>query len=337
MSDIKELFDMVTKQTEPDLGSWKEQEDRQRRRSRNRKVGAFAMVAGIVALAGIALVTMQGDDTGGTPPANSTDASAPDVTPTTAWYLDIATGERTPATAGIVADGEVSPDGTRYVYSDCCSETSDIYVGDLDGSDTVAVTSEQMNGFVPVWLDDDTILFQGRDASTFEIGDLYTANVTTGDLTMVIDLPEMRKGAWVVRTDVSPDGTTVLYQLARGKGQEVTWDLWTASIAGGDPTLVREDAGFAQYAADGSIVFMDHPYPFGGDEIWVMDGDGENVRRLVVGSDLGWPVVSPDGTTVAYGIGGFADVVDIESGDITRLNVTTNNYAWFGNDTLIVD
>jgi hypothetical protein len=30
MSDVKELFDMVTKQTEPDLDSWKEQEDRQR-------------------------------------------------------------------------------------------------------------------------------------------------------------------------------------------------------------------------------------------------------------------------------------------------------------------
>src|SRR5436309_9537466 len=35
MHDLREVFDMVTKQTEPDLDSWNKPEDRQRRRSRN--------------------------------------------------------------------------------------------------------------------------------------------------------------------------------------------------------------------------------------------------------------------------------------------------------------
>ena len=45
MHDLREVFEMVTKQTEPDLDSWKKQEDRQRSRSRNRRVGAIVVAA----------------------------------------------------------------------------------------------------------------------------------------------------------------------------------------------------------------------------------------------------------------------------------------------------
>lgn len=52
MSELMEVFEMVTKQTEPDLDAWREQERRQRRASRNRKWGALAaaVVIGIVAV-----------------------------------------------------------------------------------------------------------------------------------------------------------------------------------------------------------------------------------------------------------------------------------------------
>ena len=39
---------MVTKQTEPDLDSWRKQEDLQRRAARNRRIGAIGLVAALV-------------------------------------------------------------------------------------------------------------------------------------------------------------------------------------------------------------------------------------------------------------------------------------------------
>ena len=48
MPELKEVFEMVTKQTEPDLDAWQEQEQRQRRAARNRKVSALAPVAAVL-------------------------------------------------------------------------------------------------------------------------------------------------------------------------------------------------------------------------------------------------------------------------------------------------
>ena len=155
---------------------------------------------------------------------------------------------------------------------------------------------------------------------------------------MVVDMPDERKPEWIVISDVSPDGTTVLYHFPRGNGDDVTWDLWTVPLAGGEPTLLRKNAGYGQYAADGSIVFFDHPIPFEGDAIWIMDGDGSNVRPLVElqGARFEWPRVSPDGTKVAYGHDGNAAWVDIESGDVTTTDELSEDPAWYGNEKLIV-
>ena len=38
---------MVTKQTEPDLDTWKQEQERQRRKLRNRELGALAIVAAL--------------------------------------------------------------------------------------------------------------------------------------------------------------------------------------------------------------------------------------------------------------------------------------------------
>jgi hypothetical protein len=68
MPDLREVFEMTTKQMgEPDLDSWREQEKRQRRSSRNKRIGAFAVAAaiGIVALV---VVIRAGDEGAGTQP-----------------------------------------------------------------------------------------------------------------------------------------------------------------------------------------------------------------------------------------------------------------------------
>jgi hypothetical protein len=55
MPDLREVFDMTTKQIEPDLGAWNAQERRQRKATRNKKIGAYVVVVaiGIAAVAAV--------------------------------------------------------------------------------------------------------------------------------------------------------------------------------------------------------------------------------------------------------------------------------------------
>jgi Tol biopolymer transport system component len=340
MADIKELFDMVTKQTEPDLDSWKQQEDRQRRSSRNKKIGAYAVAAAFVLIAAIAFAVLRGGEDDALTPATDDGTSGSGTTVVSHAYLDIATGERSPVAVNLGGArlSEVSPNGEIVVFGTCCGSTDAIYVSELTGSsEWISLTPGAMNGYAATWLDDETVLFQGRESNSTRVGDLYTADVATGELTMIVDLPDITSGAWVVRSDVSPDGTTVLFALPRGGVSNREWDLWTVPLTGGEPTLLREDAGFAQYTADGSIVFLDRPIPFEGDDLWVMDGDGSNARELVSGNSLTWPQVSPDGSTVAYGHDGEVEIVDIATGEVTAFDEFADEPAWYGNDMLIVD
>jgi hypothetical protein len=67
MSELREVFEMVTEQTEPDLDAWREQEQRQRRTTRNRRLGALALAAAI-GIAAVVVVIRAGDDGTGTQP-----------------------------------------------------------------------------------------------------------------------------------------------------------------------------------------------------------------------------------------------------------------------------
>jgi Tol biopolymer transport system component len=342
MAELKELFDMTTKHKEPDLGSWQEQERLQQRTTRNRRLGAYGAVAALIAgLVVFALVTRSGvgqEQPAGAPTSSPSGATGDTITH---HYVDVATRERTPVGASMSGARllRVSPDGRRVAYNTCCSADA-IYVAELDGSATRTLTPTALDGYHPTWVDDETILFQARPTGTDQLGDLYTVDVSTDEMTMVVDLPDERSDSWIVRSELSPDGTTVLFHLPRGQGEDVTWDLWTAPLAGGAPTQLREDAGFATYAPDGSIVFLDHPYLFGGDEIWIMNGDATDARPLVRrGSALSWPVVSPDGTKVAYGNmnGEAIAVVDIATGAISPFDAIGEDVAWYDDDALIVD
>ena len=339
MPDVQEVFRMSTQKVRPDQGFTQRQEFRQRRLTRNRRLGTYAVVAAMVAVGAIAIVSTNQNDPVRQPAGQASPASdAVDVI--THRYLNITTGESSPVPISLGAATliEVSPNGNAVTYGTCCDGDDQVFVANLDGSETENITPEGLDGYAPTWIDDQRILFQVRSGESMRLGDLYVADLTTGETTMAVDLPDERNGAWIGVSDVSPDGTTVLFHFPRGRGRGVEWDLWTVPLAGGEPTLLREDAGYAQYAADGSIVFLDHPVPFHGEAIWIMDGDGSNARPLVEhrGDEVGWPRVSPDGTKVAYGHDGEVEWVDIESGEVTATGQLNDEPAWFGNDELIV-
>ena len=72
MPDLKEVFEMVAQKVEPDLDVWNQQENRQRRAARNRRLGAIGLVAAMAVLATVMVVASR-------PASDSTDVDVPAV------------------------------------------------------------------------------------------------------------------------------------------------------------------------------------------------------------------------------------------------------------------
>jgi hypothetical protein len=94
MPDVQEVFRMATQKVHPEPGFADRQQDHQRRRRRNQKVGAFAVTAAILAVAVALFLDARGGPT--TRPADQPSSPAPDVSS--------------------VVNPELSPDGTTIAF-----------------------------------------------------------------------------------------------------------------------------------------------------------------------------------------------------------------------------
>jgi Tol biopolymer transport system component/imidazolonepropionase-like amidohydrolase len=99
-------------------------------------------------------------------------------------------------------------------------------------------------------------------------------------------------GTWM-SVDVSPDGTTIVFDLLG--------DLYTVPIAGGKATRVvggNSVDGQPRYSPDGkSLVFISDRS--GVDATWISDADGKRPRLLTTGGQ--YPAWAPDGKHVVTG------------------------------------
>jgi DNA-binding winged helix-turn-helix (wHTH) protein/Tol biopolymer transport system component len=151
---------------------------------------------------------------------------------------------------------------------------------------------------------DDAVL--SRDGKYLAFHDnlgLYLREIAHGE-TRVWSLPKDFV-AWP--DDWFPDGTHLL--VTRREGSSRTYSLWKLSLFGGNPEKLMDDAAAGSVSPDGArIAYV--PEPKFGSELWVMDSDGANARRVASvrkpdRPDLGegWiqhPAWSPNGTRLAY-------------------------------------
>jgi len=281
----------------------------------------------------------------------STPADVPAVV-TGAFFLDLRTGEETPLpSAGgqnpdygaAFDDGHyyaVSPDGSRVYWEDACCSAADVAAAaSSDGSHGRRLDPPgAINYYAGGWSPDGTkIVYQMRDGSGTEFGDLYVEDVVSGRVTRVTDLGLGRThGLWYLAPIFSHDGRSVIFQLPRDASFSKNWDLWSVPVTGGEPTLLVRNA--AQAAAFGGHVDVYlrpmGPDSFSGSHLVISTKDGD---RTLVGAveSIDTPVLSPDGTKIAYADSGSIYVVEVSTAKSKEV-ADGRMAAWLDDDTLLV-
>jgi Tol biopolymer transport system component len=133
---------------------------------------------------------------------------------------------------------------------------------------------------------------------------LYLRQISTGE-TRPLTLPKdfvAQPWNWY------PDGTHLLVVKVPGPSSDLKPSLYKLSILGGEPQELMSDAWGGSVSPDGSrIAYLS---PANGGDLWIMDSDGANARRVVSGpepnqggavEDAIFSVVrSPTGQHLAY-------------------------------------
>jgi Tol biopolymer transport system component len=349
MPDLREVYEMVKQQTQPDMDSWAEQERRIRRAGRNRKIGAFALVAAIAVAAFVFVMYDPGDDQSAIQPATDPESPAPVVEIGFAQY-DLETGERT--FIGIRASSsavDVSPDGTKIAYVDSLSGTGDsVHIADIDGSNVQGFDRTNAAGVAkaPRWSPDGTkIVYQGKTNGA-DIGNLYVLDVATGRSERITNLEPIEAGIWWMAPTFSPDGQTVFFNKPRLASIGVSdigqrWDLWSVPASGGEPTLIHRNAFGADVSPTGdAIAYSEAMNGDGGFElgdVYVARPDGSDARK-VADAPAEFPRWSPDGSQIAYSgdVTGI-HILDVETGETQRYPDAVGWVEWADADTLMIE
>src|SRR5262249_50739390 len=159
------------------------------------------------------------------------------------------------------------------------------------------------------------LVYQQRDGSGNQLGNLFVLNLATDQRTQVTNLDQKDWGWWFTFPSFSPDGTSILYQRPNGhlpNDDNQRWDLWSAPLAGGKATIVQRKAAWGSYSPDGKrVAYLSRlkERDFTGSELWIKSIRGGTPRALVHGSGLQWLRWSPDGKRIAYSDGSAVDIV----------------------------
>lgn len=335
MPELQEVFRMATQKVDQDDGALERQVTKQHRAARNRRVGAFATVAVFIAIA-VGVFALTRGDTQGVPAA----PPPPSIPRADGSMLDLRTGDTTPLPTSIATSGDyyaVSPDHKMVAFNRCCNQATPLYVANVDGTQIRPISPIGSDAYAAQWSPDGSkVVYQQRDGSTMQLGNLFVQDVATGQRTQVTNFDQTQHwGYWAVLPSFSADGRSILYQLPRGDHpNNPIDDLWSVPVTGGQPTLVERNAISGGYSPDGKSLAYLSPASANG-LLWITSVHGGSPRVLVRQGDLGWLRWSPDGTRISYTAGTSIYVVNVATGATTKV-AEGGNAEWFDDNTLIV-
>ena len=326
MPELREVFEMVTQQIEPDQDSWKEQGRLQRRSARNRKMGALAVAAVIMAVIALFAAKALNRSEKGTTPATVA-PKGPGVAFTVVG-LDGSVRSSIPGLPG-AATPDISPDGKTIAFTVSDRTIPQVATMRLDGTGFRILTNDPIAAKQPRWSPDGSqLLYYRVDGAR-----VLHLMVMNADGTNLREIPGTHQTADFNPADWSPDGSQILYTSYRD-GLPI---LATLPVTGGGTHFLNTGAGVPEvggaWSPDGSsIAFTRGRVTPNGAlvfEVWVMNADGSGEHRLAAlsGASAEAPAWSPDGSKVAFigtegGIyrgNGVLYVVDVATGHVSEV------------------
>jgi Tol biopolymer transport system component len=208
-----------------------------------------------------------------------------------------------------LANPSLSPDGNRIAFSRVVGGNWDVWLIDMQGA-VSKFTSALSLDWNPVWSPDGQQIFYQSSSN------IYSRSVTEGTPEQAL----LSERGMIYPSDVSPDGSVLLYTRDLGSGT----DLWYVSL-GADrtphpfvQTAFQERDG--QFSPDGKWVAYQsndaghfeiylQPFPGPGDRIQVSASGGQHVRWARNGSELFYIAADQRLTSVRVTLGATGKLV----------------------------
>jgi TolB protein len=192
---------------------------------------------------------------------------------------------------------QYSPDGTRIVFFSQRDGNDEVYVMDAGGKHQRRLTDNSAADLNPCWSPDGReILFDSNRTGPFELH-LIKADgtglrqITRGD------------GEDSMLADWSPDGKLIACSI-NNRNRKWAWNVFLRDVTGGAPRQITPGAGSCRpaWSPDGRMIAYVARHRENNHDIWLMDANGDNRRRLPIeapGRDYD-PAWSPDGSHIVF-------------------------------------
>jgi Tol biopolymer transport system component len=354
MPDVKEIYDMVTRQAPQRPNPFHRQLTRQARAARNRKLGAIGLAAALIATL-VAYGAVQLARSGTTP------ADQQQPSPSVAIRTEPPLGAQLIGLDGTVIGqlpaallageaAEISPDGQTIAFYD---QTGALHTIEVDGTHELELVTPV--GSLAAG-DAKRAISWSPDGSRLAFVRWENIWIVNADGSSLHALTHSGPAFGNYHPSWSPDGSTIAYwhgSIESPDGGPADAEIYAIPADGGTPTRLTygDDAAIEPaWSADGTQIV----YRTGGrDGLVVMKADGSDPHRITPAWTNPWaPAWSPDGSKIAF-LNCCADhrslsgapllevgVLDVATGRISKLDVrveTDNNRpSWASNEVLFV-
>ena len=189
--------------------------------------------------------------------------------------------------------GELAAQGSRIVFTHLGFDNFEIYVMDADGGNRENLSNHPVHDEEPDWSPDGTkIAFVSRRTGEYQI---YVMDADGKNQIRLTDGPETN---W--EPDWSPDGQRIAFSVSPNFNVGVVRHIAVMDADGNNRVRYEDQTMQPDWSPDGGqIAFVS--WRDGGNEIYVMDVDGQGLERVTHDLAGKWnPSFSPDGGQIAY-------------------------------------